>query len=91
MIAVDLVSVGSLSASLVHPREVFKPALIASAAHVVAVHNHPSGVVVRRLYSATLEQQSMFSKPRMRLNVSRLSGLDVRECAMSASRARTSP
>jgi len=43
VISVELVSVGSLSANLVHPREVFKPALIASAACVVAVHNHPSG------------------------------------------------
>ena len=39
------VSVGTLSASLVHPREVFKPAIRASAAGVVLVHNHPSGRV----------------------------------------------
>ncbi|MDZ4170330.1 MAG: DNA repair protein RadC [Coriobacteriia bacterium] len=37
------VSVGSLSASIVHPRELFKDALKASAASVVLVHNHPSG------------------------------------------------
>ena len=37
------VSVGSLNASIVHPREVFKPAILASAASVVLVHNHPSG------------------------------------------------
>jgi DNA repair protein RadC len=37
------VSVGSLNSSIVHPREVFKPALLASAASVVLVHNHPSG------------------------------------------------
>jgi DNA repair protein RadC len=39
------VSVGTLSASLVHPREVFKPAIRASAASVVLAHNHPSGRV----------------------------------------------
>jgi DNA repair protein RadC len=39
------VSVGTLSASLVHPREVFKPAIRASAAGVVLAHNHPSGRV----------------------------------------------
>ena len=39
------VSVGTLSASLVHPREVFKPAVRASAASVVLAHNHPSGKV----------------------------------------------
>jgi DNA repair protein RadC len=39
----ETVSVGSLNASIVHPREVFKPAILASAASVVLVHNHPSG------------------------------------------------
>jgi DNA repair protein RadC len=39
----ELVSVGTLTASLVHPREVFSPALRASAAAVILVHNHPSG------------------------------------------------
>ena len=40
-----LVSVGTLSAALVHPREVFKPAIRASAASVILAHNHPSGKV----------------------------------------------
>jgi len=38
-----LVSVGSLSASIVHPREVFQPAVAASAAGLIVAHNHPSG------------------------------------------------
>jgi len=37
------VSVGSLDSSLVHPREVMKTALLASASAIVLVHNHPSG------------------------------------------------
>lgn len=37
------VSVGSLSASVVHPREVFKPAILENAASVLCLHNHPSG------------------------------------------------
>jgi len=37
------IAVGSLSASLVHPREVFKDAIAASAAAVIMAHNHPSG------------------------------------------------
>ena len=37
------VSIGTLSSSLVHPREVFKPAIQAGAAAVILVHNHPSG------------------------------------------------
>jgi DNA repair protein RadC len=37
------ISVGSLDTSIVHPREVFKEALAASAASVIFAHNHPSG------------------------------------------------
>src|SRR3989344_388599 len=40
---VDEVSIGTLSASLVHPREVFKKAILNNASHVVIAHNHPSG------------------------------------------------
>jgi len=39
----DLISVGTLNASLIHPREVFNPAIQASCNSVVLVHNHPSG------------------------------------------------
>jgi hypothetical protein len=39
----NVVSVGSLTAALVHPREVFTPALLGNAAAVILVHNHPSG------------------------------------------------
>src|SRR2546425_6318822 len=39
----NVVSTGSLTAALVHPREVFKPAILANAAAVILVHNHPSG------------------------------------------------
>ena len=41
--AVETVSIGSLNASLVHPREVFRPAIAWGAAAVIAAHNHPSG------------------------------------------------
>ena len=39
----ETISIGSLNASIVHPREVFQPAILHSAANVVLVHNHPSG------------------------------------------------
>ncbi|MEK7216090.1 MAG: JAB domain-containing protein [Chloroflexota bacterium] len=39
----ELVSIGSLTAAIVHPREVFKAALLANAASILVVHNHPSG------------------------------------------------
>ncbi len=38
-----VISEGTLSASLVHPREVFKPVILESAASVILLHNHPSG------------------------------------------------
>lgn len=42
-LAVETVSIGSLNASIVHPREVFRPAVLASAASIIVAHNHPSG------------------------------------------------
>ena len=43
IIAISTVSIGTLNASLVHPREVFKDAIVHTAASVVLAHNHPSG------------------------------------------------
>ncbi|OGO18478.1 MAG: hypothetical protein A2Z15_07925 [Chloroflexi bacterium RBG_16_50_11] len=43
LIRVAEISIGSLDSSIVHPREVFKEAISASAASVIFVHNHPSG------------------------------------------------
>ena len=43
LIGVHVVSVGTLDASLVHPREVFKAAFLANAAGLILAHNHPSG------------------------------------------------
>jgi DNA repair protein RadC len=57
----EIVSIGSLNASIVHPREIFKTALKRSAAAIICAHNHPSGdptpseedvEVTRRLVSA---------------------------------------
>jgi DNA repair protein RadC len=63
LIATEEVSVGTLTASLVHPREVFRDAIRSAAAALVLVHNHPSGdpspsaedrTVTERLRSAGL-------------------------------------
>jgi len=43
LIRENIVSVGTLNASIVHPREVFKEAIDARAASVIVAHNHPSG------------------------------------------------
>ena len=42
-IGINTVSIGSLTASVVHMREVFKPAILANAAAILCGHNHPSG------------------------------------------------
>jgi DNA repair protein RadC len=42
LIRKELVSIGTLNASLVHPREVFRSAILESAASLILVHNHPS-------------------------------------------------
>ena len=39
---ISVVSVGSLNKAIVHPREVFKTAILSNAASVMAFHNHPS-------------------------------------------------
>ena len=41
--SVVLVTIGTLDASLVHPREVFKPAIVEGSSAIVLSHNHPSG------------------------------------------------
>jgi len=57
----NIVSVGSLNQTMVHPREVFKSSVLSNAAAVILAHNHPSGVIApsfedtettQRLYSA---------------------------------------
>jgi len=61
IISEELISVGILNASLIHPREVFNPAIKASANSLILVHNHPSGdckpssedeTVTKMLYNA---------------------------------------
>ena len=43
ILSMPIISIGSLTASVVHPREVFKAAVQNSAAAIILVHNHPSG------------------------------------------------
>jgi DNA repair protein RadC len=42
-IGINVVSVGILDSTIVHPREVFKPAILMGAAAIILCHNHPSG------------------------------------------------
>ena len=43
VLKIATISIGSLNASIVHPREILKPAISASAASIILVHNHPTG------------------------------------------------
>ncbi len=43
LISKEIISIGTLTASLAHPREIFAPAIGKAAAGVILVHNHPSG------------------------------------------------
>ncbi|MDP3974808.1 MAG: DNA repair protein RadC [Candidatus Jorgensenbacteria bacterium] len=43
LVKISDVSIGSLNASIVHPREVFREAIQSSAAQIIVAHNHPSG------------------------------------------------
>ena len=43
IIGVNIVSIGSLTLAIVHPREVFKPLILMSAGAWICAHNHPSG------------------------------------------------
>lgn len=43
VVCMDVVSIGSLNQSIVHPREVFKSACLSNAAAVILIHQHPSG------------------------------------------------
>ncbi len=43
IISFEVISIGSLTASIAHPREVYKSAILANAASVIFMHNHPSG------------------------------------------------
>jgi DNA repair protein RadC len=43
IVGVHTISIGSLNVSIVHPREVFKAAMLNNASGIICLHNHPSG------------------------------------------------
>ena len=43
IICFDRLSIGSLNQSIIHPRELYKSALLSSAAAIILIHNHPTG------------------------------------------------
>ena len=69
MIACRVISIGTLTASLVHPREVFRDAILDHAAGIVVGHNHPSGSL-----EASAEDRAVTGRLR---RVARLVGIDI--------------
>jgi DNA repair protein RadC len=65
----ETVSIGSLNANIVHPREVFRPAIINGAAALILAHNHPSGDVSPSREDLSLTQRLV--------DAGRLLGIDV--------------
>jgi DNA repair protein RadC len=53
----EVISIGTLDANLVHPREVFKPALEHGAIAVILAHNHPSGITTPSEADVEITQQ----------------------------------
>ncbi|MCO7126064.1 DNA repair protein RadC [Sporolactobacillus shoreicorticis] len=43
--SINICHIGNLNSSIVHPREVFKTAVLSNAASILIAHNHPSGIV----------------------------------------------
>ena len=68
-IGCHVVSIGSLSASLVHPREIFKFAILSNAAAIIFAHNHPSGV--------TSPSRDDIELTRRLVNAGQLLGIEV--------------
>ncbi|MDF2700734.1 MAG: repair protein RadC [Haloplasmataceae bacterium] len=42
-LSISVISIGSLNSAIVHPREVYKVAILSNASSIIAFHNHPSG------------------------------------------------
>lgn len=53
----EIISIGTVDTSIVHPREVFRPGISCSAAGVILVHNHPSGILKPSAEDARITQQ----------------------------------
>jgi len=54
VVSAEVVSIGTLTSSLVHPREVFKAAFLANASAIICAHNHPSGNVTPSVEDRTV-------------------------------------
>jgi len=81
LICKETISIGTLNASLVHPREVFKPAIEHLAASVILAHNHPSG-------EAEASQADEKTTARLR-EAGKLLGIEVKDHIIIANNSLT--
>lgn len=78
----EVVSVGTLNATLVHPREVFYHAIVHNAASIILAHNHPSG-------DSTPSNEDMAMTSRL-VQAGMLLGIDVQDHVIVAEGGYTS-
>jgi DNA repair protein RadC len=78
----EVVSVGTLNASLVHPRECFRTAIVKNCASIVVTHNHPSG-------SLEPSEEDLSLTTRL-VDAGRLLGIEVLDHVIVTPRAYTS-
>ncbi|MGN7457492.1 JAB domain-containing protein [Paenibacillus pasadenensis] len=57
IVGIQTVSTGTLNQALVHPREVFKAAILANASGIICAHNHPSGVLEPSIEDLTVTKR----------------------------------
>lgn len=65
----EVISIGTINANLVHPREVFRPAVEYSAAAIVLAHNHPSGVLTPSTQDVEITNQLIEAGKVIGINV----------------------
>lgn len=67
-LAINIATTGTIDSSLIHPREIFKPAILCGASSIVVAHNHPSGdplpsINDQKVTAQTLEASKILAIP----------------------------
>lgn len=65
----EVISIGTINTNIVHPREVFRPAIEYSAAAVILAHNHPSGVATPSVQDLEITEQIVQAGKILGINV----------------------
>lgn len=65
----EVISIGTINSNLIHPREVFRPAIQYGAAGVILVHNHPSGIVTPSIADIEITKQLIAAGKMVGINL----------------------